>query len=163
YMLLVDGGTFNNKNITGIGLTKAASIYFRAMSVYQTRATDFADHADAIEQSAQDLVGTDVPDLLTGQPSGQVITKDDVKSVKKAMKAVEMRKPSPCGEEPLLGQDPPKDVACEKGFKRKAFFKDNFEKDVSQWTIIDQPTDPTTWTPRTWTVVGDLPDGRKGN
>jgi Zn-dependent metalloprotease len=163
YALLVDGGSYNNKNITGIGLTKAASIYFRAMTVYQGPATDFADHADAIIQSAKDLIGTDAPDLLTGQPSGQVFTKKDVKSVKKALKAVEMQSPSPCGEAPLLGQDPPKKIACEQGSKRKTLFKDNFEGDVSQWTTFAFPTDPSTWTPREWVVVSDLPDNRKGS
>ncbi len=52
YALIVDGGTYNGQTITGIGLTKAAHIYFRAESVYQNPASDFADHADAIEQSA---------------------------------------------------------------------------------------------------------------
>ena len=51
YALLVDGGTYNGQTVSGIGLTKAAHIYFRAMSVYQGPATDFADHADALDQS----------------------------------------------------------------------------------------------------------------
>ena len=42
YALLVDGGTFNGQTIQGIGLTKAAHIYFRAMDVYQVPSTDFA-------------------------------------------------------------------------------------------------------------------------
>ena len=59
YALLVDGGTYNGQTISGIGLTKAAHIYFRAMSVYQGPASDFADHADALEQSCADLVGVE--------------------------------------------------------------------------------------------------------
>ena len=35
YALMVDGGTYNGQTITGIGLTKAAHIYFRAKIVYQ--------------------------------------------------------------------------------------------------------------------------------
>ncbi|MEU4418828.1 M4 family metallopeptidase, partial [Nocardia salmonicida] len=46
YALTVDGGTYNGKTITGLGLTKAAAIYYRAMTEYQTPTTDFADHAD---------------------------------------------------------------------------------------------------------------------
>ena len=57
YALLVDGGTYNGQTVNGIGLTKAAHIYWRAQSVYQTPTTDFADHADALEQSCHDLVG----------------------------------------------------------------------------------------------------------
>ncbi|HEY6555411.1 MAG TPA: M4 family metallopeptidase, partial [Vicinamibacteria bacterium] len=71
YALLVDGGTYNGQTISSIGLTKAAHIYFRAMNVYQGPASDFADHADAIEQSCSDLVGTNLADLVTGAPSGQ--------------------------------------------------------------------------------------------
>ena len=51
YALLVDGGTSNGVTITGIGLDKAAAIYCRAMTAYQTPTTDFADHADALEAS----------------------------------------------------------------------------------------------------------------
>ena len=32
---------------------KAAHLYWRAQSVYQVPTTDFADHADALEQSCQ--------------------------------------------------------------------------------------------------------------
>ena len=104
----MDGGTYNGQTITGIGLTKAAHIYFRAMSVYQNPATDFADHADAIEQSAADLVGVNLADLATGAPSGQIITAADLAQVHKAMLAVEMRNPpTQCNFQPLLGQNPP--------------------------------------------------------
>jgi len=71
YALLVDGGTYNGQTIAAIGLTKAAHIYFRAMSVYQGPASDFADHADALEQSCSDLIGANLADLSTGTPSGQ--------------------------------------------------------------------------------------------
>ena len=39
------------------GSTKAAHLYWRAQSVYQTPTTDFADHADALEASCTDLIG----------------------------------------------------------------------------------------------------------
>ncbi len=41
YALIVDGGTYNGQTITGLGLTKAAHIYFRAMTFHQNPATDF--------------------------------------------------------------------------------------------------------------------------
>jgi hypothetical protein len=63
YSLLVDGGTYNGFTVSGIGLTKAAHIYWRAQSVYQTPTTDFADHADALEQSCQDLIGVPLAKL----------------------------------------------------------------------------------------------------
>ena len=47
--LLVDGGTFNGGTVPGIGLDKAAHIYWRAQSAYLTPTSDFADHADALD------------------------------------------------------------------------------------------------------------------
>ncbi len=58
YALIVDGtqfapgGSYNGQTITGIGLTKAAAIYFRAESVYQTPTTDFPAHATAFRLRA---------------------------------------------------------------------------------------------------------------
>ena len=51
------GGSYNGQTITGIGLTKAAAIYYRAESVYQTPTTDFPAHRVAILSSCSDLVG----------------------------------------------------------------------------------------------------------
>ena len=57
YSFLVDGGTFNDVTIEGIGITKALAIYYRAMTGYQTPISNFADHADALLVSCGDLVG----------------------------------------------------------------------------------------------------------
>ena len=57
FALLVDGGTYNGQTINAIGLTKASHLYWRAQSVYQTRTSDFDDHADALEASCTDLIG----------------------------------------------------------------------------------------------------------
>ncbi len=85
YALLVDGGTYNGQTITAIGLTKAAHLYWRAQSVYQTPTTDFEDHADALEASCTDLIGQPLKDLGTSStptgPSGQSITAADCASV----------------------------------------------------------------------------------
>ena len=118
YALIVDGGTYNGQTITGIGLTKAAHIYFRAESVYQNPATDFADHADAIEQSAADLVDVNLADLVTGAPSGRIITAADLTQIHKAMLAVEMLiPPTQSGFQPLLAQNPP---ACTTVRRRRS-------------------------------------------
>ena len=57
YALLVDGGTFNGTTVAGIGLDKAAAIYYQAMTEYQTPVSNFADHADSLEASCADLTG----------------------------------------------------------------------------------------------------------
>jgi Zn-dependent metalloprotease len=98
FALLVDGGTYNGQTINAIGLTKAIHIYYRAMSLYQVQTSNFIDHADSLEQSAADFIasGTNLPNLKTGLPSGEIFTQSDLEQVKKAMLAVEMRK-VPCG------------------------------------------------------------------
>jgi Zn-dependent metalloprotease len=162
YSLIVDGGTYNGQTISGIGLTKAAHIYFRAMTVYQGPATDFADHADAIEQSASDLVGVDLPDLVTGAASGQVISSADLAQIHKAMLAVEMRTPpTQCNFQPLLGQTPPADPACGALTVKRTLLADDFEGDTSAWSLSH--TSPSaSFTARDWSVSSSLPDGRAG-
>jgi Zn-dependent metalloprotease len=58
YALMVDGGTYNGKTITGIGLTKAAKIEYRALTVYLTSGATFLDDYNALNQSCADLTGT---------------------------------------------------------------------------------------------------------
>lgn len=164
YALLVDGGTYNGQTVSAIGLTKAAQIYFRAQSVYQHSASDFADHADAIEQSCSDLIGTDLPDLQTGAASGQVISDADCGQVAKAALAVELRTPpTQCGFLPVLDKDPP--TACAAGSAPSYFFSSNFnagDSTVDRWSTARTEVNPASFTPRDWTLVDALPDGRTG-
>ena len=41
FAMLVDGKDFNGQNISPIGMTKAGAVYFRALTVYMTAATNF--------------------------------------------------------------------------------------------------------------------------
>ena len=165
YALLVDGGTFNGQSIQPLGLTKAAHIYLRAMVVYQTPTSDFADHAEALEASAADLVGVNLPDLLTGLPSGQVISGADLEQVHKATLAVELRDPpAQCGFQPLLAKNPPADGCPAPQNTEVTLFSDGFESDpTSRWVICSEPSSPATFLPRDWTWVHQLPDGRAGS
>ena len=98
YALLVDGGTFNGRTVNGIGLTKAAQIYYRAMAFYQNPVTNFPDHAEAIEAAANDLIGVNLRDLVTGLPSGEIINAADISQVHAATLATELRNdPVQCG------------------------------------------------------------------
>ena len=162
YALIADGGVYNGQTITGIGLIKAAHIYFRAESVYQHPTTDFPDHADAIERSAADLIGVNLPDLNTGAPSGQIITAADVDQVKKAMLAVEMRtEPTQCGFQPLLAQNPP--ALCPSPLKVDQVFSDTFEANKTAWTVSHEAVVPADFTARDWKIVSGLPDARTGH
>ena len=162
YALLVDGGTYNGETIQGIGLTKAAHIYYRAKTVYQVPSTDFADHADAIEQAAHDLQGQRLRDLVTGALTNEKITGNDVKQVKNAMKAVEMRAEPPCNfDPPQLAQDPP--ALCPGGHAA-GIYDENFDhpnKAGQGWSISHGGTTPD-FDGTEWEIVSTLPDDRSG-
>ncbi|HUP24742.1 MAG TPA: M4 family metallopeptidase [Thermoanaerobaculia bacterium] len=110
YALMVDGGTYNGRTVTGIGLDKAGRIHYRALTEYLLSASDFLDHDQALRQSCSDLVGTDG------------ITIGDCAQVGAALDAVEMSHPWPCllrnASEPLL---------CPNGGVPSDLFVDDFE------------------------------------
>jgi len=163
YALLVDGGTYNGQTVGAIGLNKAAAIYYRAQSVYQNPATDFAEHADALEQSCADLVGSPVNDLATGGPSGESIGASDCDQVAAAVAAVELRTPPDfCGFETLLDTNTPD--SCELGSEHVDIFTETFSKNPATrgWTVAHEAIEPADFTPRDWTWVGSLPDARPG-
>jgi Zn-dependent metalloprotease len=166
FALLVDGGTFNGQTVGAIGLTKAAQIYFRAQSVYQHPASDFVDHADALEQSCSDLTGAALPDLQTGGASGEVISAADCGNVAKAILAVQLRTPpTQCGFEPVLFQNAP--PLCPAGTTPTTFFASNFDagdSTIDRWSWDHEAVNPATFIPRDWQLVGAgaLPDGRTG-
>ncbi len=78
YALMADGGTYNGRTVTGIGLTKAGKIQYRALSTYLTSGAGFLDNYNALNQSCTDLIGT----------AG--ITSGDCTQVTTALQAVEM-------------------------------------------------------------------------
>ena len=56
---------YNGQTVTGLGLDKAAAIWWRAQTAYLTPQSDFIDAADALEQSCADLVGQPINQLTT--------------------------------------------------------------------------------------------------
>ena len=163
YALAVDGGTYNGRTIAGIGLTKAAHIYFRAKIAYQGPTTDFADHADALEQSCRDLVGVNLASLTTGAPSGQIISAADCAQISNTLLAVEMRSPpTQCNFKPLLAKSPP--ALCPRGTETAALFRDGFDNGnplPNRWRASHAGTTPD-FTPRDWSVASGLPGNRPG-
>lgn len=138
FALLVDGGTHNSVVVAEVGLTKALAIYWRAMSVYQNPASDFADHADALEQSCTDLIGQPIYDPLTGALSSDLIDAGDCTAVSDAMDAVEMREDpaAQCGFEPLLA-NPPAPVCGGMGVQQ-VFFSEDFESGAGSWLASNE-------------------------
>ena len=56
--LMVDGGTFNGQTITGLGITKAARIYYTVNNSMLISGSDYADLANALRQACTNLIGT---------------------------------------------------------------------------------------------------------
>ena len=163
YALLVDGGVYNGQTVSGIGLTKAAHIYYRAQSVYQTPGSSFADHADAIEQSCADLTGASLANLKTGLPSGEVISATDCAQVAKMALAIELRTPATqCNYgAPILGTNPP--AMCPSG-AATTLMSDSFDggkRGGAKWSVTYAGVTGD-FTARNWGVVTNLPGSRPG-
>ena len=162
YALLVDGGSYNGQVITGIGFTKAAHIFWRAQSQYLTGTSNFIDLANALEASANDLIGTNLEGLsttaATAGPSGEIITAFDVQQVVSAVLAVELRiEPTQCGFTPIIGDAP---AICDAGINNPIFFED-WETGMVGWSV-EQVASTATWTARDWQLEATLPNGRVG-
>lgn len=93
YALMVDGGTFNGVTVTGIGLTKAAKVQYRALTAYLTPFSQFIDAYHALNESCSDLIG------IAG------ITAANCASVTNALQAVELNLP-PCQPRPTRTRTP---------------------------------------------------------
>jgi len=163
YALLVDGGSYNGQVIGNLGFVKAAHIFWRAQSQYLTQTSDFRDLADALEASANDLLGVNLEGLSTGPspagPSGQFITANDVQQVINASLAVELRiNPDDCFYTPVIGSAPP---LCDAAVNNPIYFED-WETGTDGWSFSQSQTGPS-WTPRDWVIKSTLPSGRSGS
>lgn len=145
YALMVDGGTYNGITVTGIGLTKAAKVQYRALSLYLTSGSGFIDNYNALNQSCTDLLGT------VG------ITASDCTQVTKALQAVEMNSTWPCDNAAL----PP--YQCASGAPTNTF-ADDFEAGTGNWTVTNgyggwYPSSTTLARGGTRMAYGAAPDG----
>ena len=156
YALLVDGGTYNGTTVQGIGIDKAANIYFKAMTDYQTPVSNFADHANALEASCRDLTGRAINKITTEENSTtrlqRTITSTDCAQVTAMIKAVELRKdPVQCGFQPLLDKNTP--AICGSKFSTETVFSEDFEDGLAGWTLTgENPYDGLTFD---WEATSD--------
>lgn len=166
FALMVDGGSYNGQTVGALGTTKAAHIYWRAQTHYQTPYTNFADHADALEQSCSDLVGAPLATLDTDSTvvttSAAVITAGDCAQVAAALAAVEMRaEPAQCGFTTSL--DPETPALCTTGEQTDTLFFEDWEAGNSNWIIGTRDVaNAATFDTPNWTLTTVLPDGRAG-
>ena len=113
FALLVDGGNYNGYTITGIGIVKAAKIFYRTLTGgHLTSTSRFSDLFDALNTAAGEL-------LNEGE-----ITSDDQAQLNVAIKAVELDA-IPCSKQIAY---------CPGGQQAKMLYLDNFEKvDSTDW------------------------------
>jgi hypothetical protein len=110
--LLTDGGTFNGKTVTGLGITKVAKIYYEAQTNLLLSASDYNDLYNLLQLACTNLIG------ISG------ITSADCQEVKDAVDATEMNlQPSSC---------PANDAPfCSTGQAPIYLFNDNLENPAS--------------------------------
>src|SRR5680860_1489711 len=165
FSLLVDGGDYIGVTVPAVGVTTAAHLYFRAMTVYQTPATDFADHADALEASCNDLIGQDLKSLgVTSAPtgaSGEQITAADCVSVGAMIQAVELRTDptEQCNFQPLLDPNTPR--LCSGRGGQSTVYREDFEDGLNGWTLTDEGVFAG-WPGYEWAADSTLPGARAG-
>ncbi len=165
YAMLVDGKEFNGVVIPKIGMTKAAQIYLQAATHYQTPTTNFAQHADALDQSCQDLKGVALKDVL-GNLSTEVIVPADCAAVAAAMVAVEMRQnpKEKCGYRNILQPEADTPAICPAGQFEFPDFKETWETGSipAGWTQSQNLAGDTEPQPFEWVITSSPPAPHKG-
>src|SRR3990170_1568089 len=124
--LMTDGGTFNGKTVTALGIPKVAAVYYKAQTSLLTSGADYADLYQALYQACLVLIGT----------SG--ITSADCQEVRDATDAVEMNLQPVAGfntEAPL----------CPAGQWPVYVFIDNLESGTTMWAFGSNDANPTRW------------------
>lgn len=119
--LITDGDTFNGHTVSGIGIDKAARLYYTVDTAMLTSASDYADLANALRQGCANLAAAGVNGITTG----------DCTQVGEAVAATEM------------DQNPanaPTNTApsCDPGLVGVPAFSDDLENPASgNWTMQD--------------------------
>lgn len=163
YALLVDGGDYNGVTVPGIGLDKAANIWWLTQTQHLTPTSDFTDFAEGLDASCQTLIGQEILGLETKRetPGTAVdpITPADCIAVAAAADAVELRaEPTQCNYKPLLKKGSP--APCGKGTTSRTVWNENFSDGLKGWDRTHKVAKGATGFP--WRVRNDA-RGHEGN
>ncbi|MCB1249087.1 MAG: M4 family metallopeptidase [Acidimicrobiales bacterium] len=135
-VLIVDGGAFNGQSISGIGIDKAARIYYSVLTSFLVSGSDYADLAKALPQACTNLIGT----------GG--ITAGDCNQVAKAVVATEMDR------QPVTGAAAPDAPDCDIATQTPTtIYAEDWETGTDGWVY-----DPATWDLEDGTVILGEPD-----
>ncbi len=113
--LMVEGGSFNGKTISGIGIDKTAAIYYEVQTNLLGAGANYTDLYYALQQACSNLIG-----------GAEGITTNDCAQVRNAAQAVEMHiKPS---QSYTAMPD-----ACPTGLSESYIFFDDLEHGTTNW------------------------------
>ncbi len=115
--LMTDGGSFNGKTVTALGLTKVATIYYEAQTNLLTSGADYKDLYDALYQACYNKTG------VNG------ITTADCQEIRDATDAVEMNL------QPLGGNYNPEAPLCLNNEAPFNLFYDDMEYGTANWSF----------------------------
>jgi bacillolysin len=115
--LVVDGGSFNGYSMRGVGIDKAARIYYEVAARWLTSGSDYEDLYYALPAACLSISGA------------YGITADDCEQVRRAVAATELNL------QPITGGAAPEAPVCPAGHTRRDVFFDDIEGDpTSSWT-----------------------------
>lgn len=124
--LMTDGGTLNGVTVQGLGITKAAHIWYEVNANLLNSASDYGDLSSALPQACTNLVGS------------FGITSSDCQQVRNAVSATQMSQPpSYCA--------PVEAPVCATGQQPTYLFQDNLETPTSGKWQMATFTGPTNW------------------
>ncbi|VAX00268.1 Chitinase [hydrothermal vent metagenome] len=137
--LMVEGGTFNGRTITPLGIPKVADIYYEAQTNLLTSGSDFLDLYNALNQACTNLIGVG---------SVNVINANDCSQVQLALEAVEMN------QTPNASYAPTAEI-CPVGINVYDLFFDDFEaNNTSNWNTLNASGSSNVWQTSTTNISG---------
>jgi hypothetical protein len=116
--LMVDGGTFNNKTVTALGMSKTGAVFYEAQVHLLTSGADYADLYNALYQGCLNLIG-----------GALGITSGDCAEVRDATDAVEM------SQQPTPNYNTDAPITCSGNKVPNTLFFDDLESGSSNFAF----------------------------
>ena len=166
FTLLADGGVHEQDTISGMGLTRAAHLFFYVAEHLMTPVTDFAAFATQLELAATELEGAPLPELtlldLPATIHPDTIGEEQLLMVRRAVTSLGLAGGADCTLSPTLLPSPPGTCAHARQPEFIALMRQDWEAADNDWLTQEQATNPITWRPKRWSASDRLPDGRAG-
>lgn len=175
FALLVDG--IDGSGTSGIGLDKAARLFWHTQTNYLTPSSYFPDLADGLEASCEVLQGIDFYKVTLGDPQntdgsdGGVAqpalvdggtTQADCDLLAEVIAETELRldPTEHCDWQPLLAPGAP-ELSCGTGTVTKTTYTEDFEDGLAGWTQDEELGLPIS-AGIAWEASTDAPEGHPG-